>query len=340
MKAVVYSEPRHFELKEIDSLKCGPEQVLIRVKSCGLCKTDLHIHEGRFISQFPLIPGHEFAGVVEEVGEAVTEARPGDRVVADNTVFCGKCQYCRRKEDLFCENIYSLGVTGPGGFAEYVVVNQEKVFPIPDDLSFDQAAFTEPIACGVHGLDVMDLKFGDDVLIFGAGPTGNILAQLVKNGGAGRVVVCASSQFKLDLIEDLGVGPTVVFDRSDYTRHQTTIMQRFPKGFDVVIDATGAASVVEQCPRYAKHGAKIVVYGVCREEDRISLSPYDIFVRELKIIGSFAQAYCFDRAVKYLENGLVKVDRLISHRFPLEEYGRALEMMAGGGDRAKIVIHP
>jgi D-arabinitol dehydrogenase (NADP+) len=105
-------------------------------------------------------------------------------VVGDNTVLCGECYYCRRDQPLYCENFYSLGVNGPGGFSESVLVNQDKVFPISDSLSFDEASFTEPTACAIHGMDMIDLSFGDDVLVFGSGPTGIILAQLLKAGGA------------------------------------------------------------------------------------------------------------------------------------------------------------
>ncbi|MFH1539866.1 MAG: alcohol dehydrogenase catalytic domain-containing protein, partial [bacterium] len=128
MKAVVYSEPRKFEVKDIPYPALKENQVIIKVKACGVCKTDLHIHNGEFISQFPLTNGHEFSGLIEEIGSDVIAFAKGDRVVADNTVLCGECYYCRRNQPLFCENFYSLGVTGPGGFAEYVVVNQDKVF--------------------------------------------------------------------------------------------------------------------------------------------------------------------------------------------------------------------
>lgn len=309
MKALVYNEPQKFGISDIDIPDYKKNQVLIKVKSCGICKTDLHIHNGSFISKFPLVPGHEFSGIVEKVGAEVNGLRPGYRVVADNTVLCGKCYYCRRNQPLYCENFYSLGVTGPGGFAEYVVVNQDKVFHISDRLAFDEASFAEPTACAVHGMDMIGLKPGDDVLLFGAGPTGIILAQLLKYGGAGSLVVAAPTQFKLDVLKEYGITETILVDRKDSGIHRQKLMELYPKGFDVIIDATGSASVIQECTQYAKNGAKIVVYGVCNEEDRISLSPYEIFSKELKIIGSFVQTHCFDRAIKYLEKG---VSRLIS----------------------------
>lgn len=339
MKALVYSEAKKFSIEEVDTPKCGENQVLIKVKVCGICKTDVHIHNGSFLSQFPLTPGHEFTGVVDSVGSKVTAFKEGDRVVADNTVLCGECYYCRRNQPLYCDNFYSLGVTGPGGFAEYVVVNQDKVFKIQDHLSFDQASFTEPTACAVHGMDMIDVQNGDNILMFGAGPTGIILAQLLKHGGAGNIVVAAPSRFKLDILDEFGI-KTVQMDRNDSSKHEKEIKDIFPKGFDIIIDATGAASVTQECFKYAKKGSKIVIYGVCDEKDRISVSPYEIFSNEYKIIGSFAQTHCFDRAINALETGIVKVDKLISHRFSLDDYKKGLETVMSGKESIKVLINP
>jgi D-arabinitol dehydrogenase (NADP+) len=340
IKALVYTEPRKFNIIEAETPKCKENQVLIKVVTCGICKTDVHIHNGEFISQFPLTPGHEFTGVVEFVGSKVTAFKKGDRVVADNTILCGECYYCRRNQPLYCENFYSLGCTGPGGFAEYVVVNQDKVFKISDNLSFDQAAFAEPTACAIHGMDMIDVQNGDNILIFGAGPTGIILAQLLKYGGAGNLVVAAPSKFKLDIIEELGIGETVVMDRQDESVHEKKIKSMYPRGFDIIIDATGASTVTQQCFKYAKKGSKIVIYGVCNDADRITISPYEIFSNEYKIIGSFAQTHCFDRAVNALEKGIVKVDKLVSHRFSLDEYSKGLETVMSGKQSLKVLINP
>lgn len=340
MKAVVYVAPKEFEVKEVPMPEIASNQVLIRVRACGVCRTDIHLHEGEFLAKYPYTNGHEFAGEIVEIGNAVKGFQVGDRVVADNTVLCGECYYCRRNQPLYCENFVSLGCNTDGGFAEYVKVNFDKVFHISDNLSFDQASFTEPTACAVHGMDMIDVKNGDDVLIFGAGPTGIILTQLIKNGGAGNVVVCASNQRKLDLVQRNGYAQTVNMDRKDYSKHTKELKKMFPHGFDIVIDATGSPRVLEQCFDFAKMGAKIVVYGVANESDKISVSPYQMFANEFKLIGSYAQTHCFDRAINFLEKGIVKVDDLITDRFDLDGYGDMLEKMYHGKDNIKIVINP
>jgi len=254
-------------------------------------------------------------------------------------VLCGECYYCRRDEPLFCENFYSLGVTGPGGFAEFVAVNQDKVFKI-DKLTFEEATLVEPAACVAHGMDVIGVGYGDDVLLFGAGPTGLILAQAVKRGGAGRVVVADPNRFKLDLALDLGMDDVVAVDRNDPDAHEKEIMKRYPKGFDIVIESSGVAAIAERAIRYTKYGAKVIFYGVCDERDRIQISPYEVFRKEIKIIGSFAQTHRFEQAVKMLENRTIRVDKLITHKFGLDDYGKALDVLSHTKDKLKIIIQP
>jgi len=337
MKAVVLNKPHDVQVREVPDPRIGDDQVLLKVKSCGVCRTDIHLVHGEFLAKFPLIPGHEFVGEVAAVGKNVRDFKPGDRVCADNTELCGHCYYCRRNQPLYCENFNSLGVNRPGGFAEYVAVRHDKVFPL-GDLTFDQGVFVEPTACAVHGLDVIDVRPGDDVLLFGTGPTGLILAQLLKAAGAARLVVVASDERKLALAKELAADEVYRMDRNDYAKHESAIMRAYPRGFDIVIDATGAEPVIRHLPRFAKMGAKLVIYGVAAAKDRMTISPYEVFQKELKIIGSFAQTHCFDRAIAYIRNGVVKTDRLITHRYKLDQFGEAIRQVETGSGHIKVVI--
>ncbi|MHB8061291.1 MAG: zinc-binding dehydrogenase, partial [Ruminiclostridium sp.] len=250
-----------------------------------------------------------------------------------------ECYYCKRDLPLYCENFHSLGCNAPGGFAEYVAVNGSKLFHISDSLSFDKAAFAEPTACAIHGMDSIDVQNGDSVLMFGSGPTGIILAQLIKCGGAGRVVVAARSEFKLQILEDLGI-ETVLIDNNNPTAHVKTITDMEPQGFDIVVDATGSPAVLQDCFQYLKKGAKLVIYGVCDESDKVIINPYNVFANEYKIIGSFAQVNCFDRALNAIERGIVKVDKLITDEFSLLDYEKALKTVMNGKSSLKVMIHP
>ena len=304
MKAIQYTAPRQFAVVDLPKPEPGPHQVVIRVKACGICKTDLTIHDGSFLAKFPLVNGHEFAGVIDSVGSAVTKWKVGDRVTADNTELCGYCEPCRS-----------------------------------DKLSFEEATFTEPTACAVHGVDRIAPRFGDSILMFGAGPTGIILAQLLRRAGAGRMVIADPHADKLDILRKYGFTDLVVMDKADPSKHTAEIKAIMPKGFDIVIDATGAASVFESCFHFVHMGSKIVAYGVCAADAKVPVSPYDIFSQEYTILGSFAQTHCFGRALEYLESGAVQVKELISHELPLEDYGKGLDYIVQKQAR-KVIIHP
>ncbi len=326
MKAIVYDAPRQLRYREVSTPEIAADEVLIRVRSCGICGTDLHIHEGEFLAAFPLIPGHEFAGEVVSVGSAVQSVQVGERVVADNTELCGHCFYCRRDQPLFCENFLSHGVNIAGGQAEYIVIKAEKVFAL-EHLTWREAALVEPTACALHGMDLVALKPGSSVLLFGAGPTGIILAQLLKLNGAAHLTVAAPPGPKLDLVSRLAADDVVSIDRTNAHFHHDRLLQEHRRGFDYVIEATGSPHLCNEALEYVRPGGHVVVYGVYPASARLNWSPYEIFQKQLTIVGSFAQTHCFDRALSYLENHKVQVNEMVTHTFALEEYERALETL-------------
>jgi D-arabinitol dehydrogenase (NADP+) len=337
MKAIVYTAPFNFTCTQVPDPQPGKGEVLILVRMCGICGTDLHIHQGEFLSEFPLIPGHEVAGEILALGSGVEGFTPGERVVVDNTELCGGCFYCRRDQPLYCENFVSHGCNVAGGLAETIVIKADKVFPI-HNLSWREAVMVEPTACAVHGMDVIALKPGSQVLLFGAGPTGLVLAQLLKLNGAVRLVVAAPAGPKLSLAEKLAADEVVAIERQDHQLHRNYLLKNNRHGFDYVIEATGSAKLCEEAILYARQGGQIIVYGVYPEKDRLTWSPYEIFRRELTIKGSFAQTHCFDRSLLYLESRQVKVDEIVTQEYALEDYGKALEALkAHQGIKSAIV---
>lgn len=342
MRANVYSKAGFCEVTQVPKPECGPDQVIIKIMSCGICKgADVALARGGFLARFPLINGHEFSGRIVQVGKDVQGLKAGDRVAADNTVLCGDCYYCRRNQPLYCENFYSLGCNGPGGFAEYTAVDSNKVFPISDGLSFSEACFAEPVACAVHTMDRAQIRFGDEVLVYGTGPTGIVLIQLLLNSGAGRVVVCGPSPDKLELVKKYGCGETILMDRNDPRAHERELAERAPKGFDVLVDTTADIGVMERMTRFGKMGAKFVMFAMPHSGLKWEIDAEFWYLHELTLIPSWAQTHCYDRALDYLESGKVKVKDLISHEMDLDEYDKGMELAAKGGPGTlKVILHP
>jgi D-arabinitol dehydrogenase (NADP+) len=338
MKAVVYSEAENFETKEVPIPQPATGEVRVRNLIVGICGTDSHVHVGEFGAEFPLTPGHEIVGVVDELGPGVKDLAVGDRVAVDPMIYCLHCEPCKRGEFKFCENLLALGISVAGGFAEYCIAAAARCYPI-GDLDLDAAALIEPTACVVNGLDILNLRPGSDVLIIGAGPTSQILSQLISQGGASRVTIAAPTAFKLNIAAENGADEIVLVDRHDFAASNSRFRQLAPRGFDCVIEATGARSVLRHAVSLVRDGGILMIYGMAREADLVSFSPYEIFRREITVKGSFAQSYCFDRAIKYLQSGKVSASNIITHRFGVDDYADALAALRSP-DCLKAVIQP
>ncbi|KAJ6119334.1 alcohol dehydrogenase [Penicillium sp. IBT 18751x] len=327
MRALKYSKPLEYAVVELPLPELRDNDVLIKVKACGVCGTDLHIHEGEFIAKFPLVPGHETVGVVAAMGPKVEGFQVGERVVADNSELCGVCFYCRRGDELFCENFQAHGVTMNGGFAEYCAYPAGRVFKIKR-LSNINATLLEPASCAAHGLDKIAPKMGSSVLIFGAGPTGLILAQMLRQCGGCRVVIAAPGGLKMEMAKNLGAGDEYVeLSRTDASAQYAKLKNENPYGFDIVVEATGSVKILEDSIHYVRRGGKLVVYGVYSGKDRVSWPPSKIFGDEITIIGSFSETYKFPAAVDYLDSGKVKVDGIVNKTFKIEQWAQCLESM-------------
>lgn len=339
MKAVVYDAAREYEVREVPTPEAGPGQVRIKVDQVGVCGTDLHIHEGDFGAVFPLIPGHELVGTVDQLGEGVTRFRLGEQVTVNPNVYCGYCDYCLSGRLILCENAKGFGSNYPGFFAEYALADHTLVFSV-EGLPRDTAVFSEPASCAMHGVETLGLRPGSTALVFGAGPTGLLLAQLIKNGGASHVTVAATKQFKLDTAKNLGIDATVQISRDASEADVEKLRAASPDGtgYDVVVEATGSTKVGDICVPLTRRGGTVLVYGVTRDEETVSFHPFDVFRREITIKGSFAEMTSFGAAIAALRGGRVKTDGIITHRFKLDEYGKALETLATDPTAHKVVI--
>ncbi len=337
MQAVVFTGPGQLSVTDVPEPSPGIGEVLLRPVVTGVCGTDLHLLAGGFLARYPLVPGHEIVAEVVALGPEVVSPPAGTLVAVDNTDLCDRCAYCQAGQPLYCANFRSLGVNAPGGFAELMVASAEKCFPI-EGLDPMVAVMTEPLACAMHGADTLALAPGSDVLVFGAGPTGLLLSQLLVHGNAARLTVAAPSQAKLELARAFGVDHTVLVDRADPAAASAELLERAPLGYDAVVEATGAPAVLAGCLPLTRTGGTVLVYGVADEGDRWSVAPYDIFARELTIKGSFAQTHCFGRALRALTTGRVRTEGIVTDVVPLSSFDQALAAVRSPTSVKAVVV--
>jgi len=340
MKAVVYDAPTQYTIKEIPVPDVGPGEVRIKVHQVGVCGTDLHIHHGDFNAVFPLIPGHELVGTVDALGDDGTRFAVGEQVTVNPNIYCGKCEYCLAGRLILCTDMKGLGSNFPGFFAEYVTVREDLVFSV-EGIDPDVAVFTEPAACAMHGLESLQVRPGATALVFGAGPTGLLLAQLIKSGGAASVTVAAPTEYKLDTARALGIDNTVLIDRDDMEGNRAKLLEASgADGYDYVVEATGSTRIGNICVPLTRNGGTVLIYGVTRAEETVTFHPFDVFRREITIKGSFAEMTSFAAAIRALRSGRARTDGIITHRFSLDDYDKALDAVARDRSAHKVVIVP
>ncbi len=328
MRAAVIVEPGRIEIRSVPDPVPGPRDVVVRVAGCGICGTDLHIMDGEFAPAYPIVPGHEFAGEVVAAGTDVTLVRVGDRVAVDPSLYCGGCYQCRRGRGNLCENWAAIGVTAPGGAAEYAVAPQQNCFPLPAGTDPADAALIEPLSCAVRGFDVLPRHLADHYLIYGSGTMGLMMMELAKRAGAASVSMVDLNPQRLETARLLGCSAAVTgADELDA-----------PRGWDVVIDCTGVEAAITDGLRRVGRGGTFLQFGVASYDARISIEPYRIYNREITITGSMAVLRSFERAGELFAAGILRPDVFISHRFPLDRYAEAIaRFRAGVGRKIQVV---
>ena len=318
MKAAVYHGPGDLRVEEVPVRKLKDNEVKIQVKYCGICGTDIHIFHGDggcCDVTPPLVPGHEFSGVVAEVGAGVKTVKVGDRVTGDPNDMCGECYFCKNGMQHFCKNNIGIGTTVDGGFAEYVIMREKQVYKVSDDLSFIEAAMTEPISCCLHGIDLCNIKAGDTVLVIGGGPIGMIMMQLAKNAGASKVIMSEPVEEKREQALKLGATKTIDPLHEDVE----AVLAEYCENVNVVIECVGNVHTQADAVRFAGRGATIMYFGLAAPEESFPIRPDDIFKKELHITSSYINPYSFERAIQILESGTVELESLITNVVPLDD---------------------
>ncbi len=329
MKAALISSPGKVEVTEVEDPVPGPREVVVEVAACGLCGTDLHILHGEFAPTLPIVPGHEFAGRIVAVGGAVNERRVGERVAVDPSLFCNECYYCRRGRNNLCERWAAIGVTAPGGAAQYAKAPVANCVPLPDHVRVEDAALIEPLSCAVRGYDVLRAEMAATVLIYGAGTMGLMMLELAKRTGAVSVDVVDINAERLATAVELGC-TTAAANAGEIDR---------PRGWEVVIDATGNAHAIQDGLNRVGKGGTFLQFGVADYAARATIDPYRIYNQEVTITGSMAVLNSYERAADLFATGVLDPEVFISDRLPLDKYPQALEQFAAGVGR-KIQVLP
>lgn len=329
MKAAVITGVGSVEVTTVDDPKCGPREVVVDVAACGLCGTDLHILQGEFAPTLPVVPGHEFAGTIVEIGSQVNEVEVGDRVAVDPSLYCHECRMCRNGKNNLCERWAAIGVTTAGGAAEFAVAPVANCVKLPDHVRLEDAALIEPLSCAVRGYDVLRSQMASRVLIYGSGTMGLMMLQLGKLTGASSIEVVDLNEERLKTAVQLGVtGVATSADELDR-----------PQGWDVVIDATGNEKAIQDGIGRVAKGGTFLQFGVSDYSARVTIEPYKIYNQEITITGSMAVLHSFERAADLFATGVLDPEIFISDRVPLDGYAKALDQFKAGVGR-KIQVLP
>ncbi len=343
MKALLYTKPYSFEYTDVPDPVIGDDDVLIRIKACGICGSDVHGFTGKTGRRLPpLIMGHEAAGIVEGMGKNVQGFERGDRVCFDSTVYCNKCEACLQGRFNHCDKRQVLGVSVPafkrhGTFAEYVAVPSWIVFRIPDDLSFINAALLEPASIGTHASNRAPMQAGDTAVVFGAGTIGLFILQGCRLRGAGKVIVADINEFRLDLAKQLGADIVVNPRESDL--RETVLAETEGKGAEVALEAVGYAKTFDTAVSLVKVGGHVVAVGNLEKKAEFDLQ--QLIARELTFTGSYASSGEFRECIELVASGKINVEPLISEVLPLEEGPGAFDrLLKAEEDLVKIVLEP
>ena len=339
MKALVFESAWQMPLREVEAPQPGPNDVIVSVQAVGICGSDVHGYMGITGRRLPpMVMGHEFGGIVSMVGEGVTRAQVGQRVIVQPLITCGQCANCRAGLPNICLNRSGLGMMSThGAMAEAVRVPEQLLYPMPEGMAWDQSALVEPLAVALRAVNQTPLTLMGTVVIIGAGTIGLLTLLAARLRGAGQVIVTDLSPHRLALASQLGADVVVNVREADPVAvvHERTGGQ----GAQAVIEAVGIAASVKQSLAVVRTGGHITWIG--NSEAEVPLNMQQVVTRELTIRGTYGFAEEFGRSIQAIESGRVDVAPLIERTAPLEDGPQLMHDLAKGTlDVAKVVLRP
>jgi 2-desacetyl-2-hydroxyethyl bacteriochlorophyllide A dehydrogenase len=331
MRAAVLEEKERFAIREVPDPVLESDEVLIRVRYCGICGSDLHI----FKEAAGVGPGHEFAGDIAAMGSDVRGWSVGDRVAVEPDISCGECHWCRQGEIGLCEQYYVRLLEYKGSFSTYVKAKASQLHRLPDDMSYEQAALVEPTTCALHAVRLGEMKEGDVVVVMGLGPIGQLAARVAKALGAGAVYAAEISPSRIDLARPV-VDEVIDARTIDPVARVLELTQG--TGPDIVIECAGSTTTTQQSLAMVRKGGTIVIAGICF--DWVELPVSNIILWGLTVKGSICWAEGdYADAFDLVKNGRIDVAPLATCRVPIEDINEAFHM-ALRGEGGKIFVQP
>lgn len=352
MTAQVFYEPENMRLETVEIPEIQAHQVLVRVRACGICGSDVAYYYGRSpldtpSGKGPLILGHEFSGEVAEVGEipaALGLFAPGDRVLANPVQNCNACPECARTQAHLCRNTRVSGVSVNGAFAQYALVNYTHLHRIPEGVSFEEAALCEPLACACYGVKKLDVQMGDYVAIFGPGTIGLMMTRLIRARGAGKIVMIGTNDYALNKAGALGADflfNTRSPDSPYYCRDVALAVEASGGTLcDRVIVPTAAEEALEGALAVSGRGSTIVYFGLPGSDTVLKVPLLKTLTMDKSILVSWLAPFTWDAALKALRDRVVDATPLVTHRFPLDRLREGIELMNNRArpDKTKAMI--
>lgn len=339
MKSAVFYGKHDLRVENSPMPKVGPEDILIQVKACGICGTDVHIYEGdKGAAEVtpPTILGHEFSGVIAEVGSNVTKYKVGDRVCIDPNCYCGKCDFCRNGIAHYCTDMIGYGTTVNGGFAEYCSVNQRQVYKLGDNTTFEQGAMTEPVACCLHGMDMCNIHPGSNVVVIGGGMIGLLMLQLSKLAGAARVALLEPVESKRVVAKKLGAD--ILIDPINENVEEE-LKKAGMTWVNTVIECVGKTATIQQTIDIVGNKGTVMMFGLTKPDDTIAVKPFQIFQKEIELKSSFINPYTQKRALDLIDSGRLDVSSMV---YAVESLENLADILSSPELRAKgkYIISP
>ncbi|MEI7616294.1 MAG: alcohol dehydrogenase catalytic domain-containing protein [Actinomycetota bacterium] len=352
MKAQVFYEPNIMKLEEVEIPSINDNEVLIKVKACGVCGSDIAYYYGRSplettSGKGPLILGHEFSGEVVELGKRAADLnliKEGDKVIVNPVQICNACPSCLRGYVNLCENQFALGVSANGGFAEFTKANYTNIYKMPENISFEEGAITEPLACASYGVDNLQINSGDFAVVFGTGAIGLMMVQLIKARGAGKVALVGIFDFPLEVGKEYGADyiiNTLNKNSKYYVEDLKNYILELTKGklADRVIIPTSAKIAMQQALEISGKRSVIVYFGLPGDKDILEVPVLNTITSDKTIRFSWLAPFTWPKAIKSIETGAVGIKKLITQKYSIEKAVECIEFMnSSAEEKIKALI--